>query len=72
MDQEEWIKSNGSRGMYQEARIKKNSSRIGTDVEAGKKLQIAQSHSFTGDGRSMTSFYYGSVNHQSGLQSNTF
>jgi hypothetical protein len=24
------------------------------------------------DGRSMTSFYYYSVNHQSGLQSNTF
>ena len=27
---------------------------------------------FTEDGRSMTTFYYYSVNHQSGLQSNTF
>ena len=33
---------------------------------------IEITHSITEDGRSMTTFYYYSVNHQSGLQRNTF
>ena len=46
--------------------VKKMGVIFGLDYKARK------SKLYTEDGRSMTTFYYCSVNHQSGLQSNTF